>query len=312
MKIQTVAIIGAGAIGGYFIWGLYEKLGGGLWVIAENERAERLKKNGIKINGRNYNLNVKTPEEARGADLLLVCTKYSGLEDACLYAKKIVTENTIVMSLMNGVDSEERLADAVGAEHIVYSMMRISSEHKNDEIIFDGAAAPGLFYGEAGQSIPSERMDCIRELLEDTPVNHHQCEDIVREIWDKFALNVSNNLPQAIINCGIGAYDDSEYAMNIYMGLKKEVVAIAAAKGIVISSEPDNSCKKGIVTKDARYSTLQDIDAKRHTEVDMFAGTVVKLGKKLGIPTPYNEFAYNAIKAIEERNDGKFDYSDIQ
>ena len=60
--------------------------------------------------------------------------------------------------------------------------------------------------------------------------------------------------------------------------------------------------------KAARYSTLQDLDAGRHTEVDMFAGAMVRMGKELGIATPYNEYTYNAIKAIEERNDGKFNY----
>lgn len=58
----------------------------------------------------------------------------------------------------------------------------------------------------------------------------------------------------------------------------------------------------------ARYSTLQDIDMKRHTEIDMFSGAVIKMGKELGIPTPYNEYTYHLIKALEEKNDGKFDY----
>ena len=58
----------------------------------------------------------------------------------------------------------------------------------------------------------------------------------------------------------------------------------------------------------ARYSTLQDLDAGRHTEVDMFAGAVVRMGRELGIPAPYNEFTYHMIKALEEKNDGKFDY----
>lgn len=76
----------------------------------------------------------------------------------------------------------------------------------------------------------------------------------------------------------------------------------------MISKEADDSLAKGIVSKAARYSTLQDLDAKRHTEIDMFAGIIVEMGKELGIATPYNEFAYNVIKAIEEKNDGKFDY----
>ena len=58
----------------------------------------------------------------------------------------------------------------------------------------------------------------------------------------------------------------------------------------------------------ARYSTLQDLDAERHTEIDMFSGALIRMGKELGIPTPYNEYTYHMIKALEEKNDGLFDY----
>lgn len=64
MKINTVAILGAGAVGGYFIRGLSEKLKDNLWVIADNSRKERLKREGININGKNHRLNIQTPKEA--------------------------------------------------------------------------------------------------------------------------------------------------------------------------------------------------------------------------------------------------------
>lgn len=63
------------------------------------------------------------------------------------------------------------------------------------------------------------------------------------------------------------------------------------------------------VRPSARYSTLQDLDAGRHTEIEMFSGALIRMGRELGIPTPYNEFAYHMIKALEEKNDGRFDYS---
>ena len=77
MKIKTVAIIGAGAIGSYFIAGLTEKLGDDLWIVAEGERKERLEKNGIVINDQKYDLHVKTPEEAKCVDLLKMCIRDS-------------------------------------------------------------------------------------------------------------------------------------------------------------------------------------------------------------------------------------------
>lgn len=308
MKIDTTAILGAGAVGGYFIWGLSEKLKENLWVIADGNRKERLKSEGIDINGEKFKLNIRTPKEARGADLLLISTKYGALNDILDDVETIVDDHTIVLSLLNGIDSEEIIGKRIGMEHMVYSMMKISSERKGDRITFNGDVTLGLFYGEAGQKDPSERMKAIAGLLDGTAIHYHMCEDIIREIWCKFALNISCNQPQAILGCGAGAYDDSVYAAHLCQKLKDEVAAVAMAKGIDIGTSDIEGTRRSASAKAARYSTLQDLDAGRHTEVDMFAGTVVRMGKELGIPTPYNEFTYHVIKALEEKNDGKFDY----
>ena len=91
--------------------------------------------------------------------------------------------------------------------------------------------------------------------------------------------------------------------------LRKELEAVALAKGIDISIVEGSSGRGSAVLPTARYSTLQDIDAKRHTEIDMFSGALMRMGKELGIPTPYNEYTYHMIKAIEEKNDGRFNYN---
>ena len=106
---------------------------------------------------------------------------------------------------------------------------------------------------------------------------------------------------------------------NIPMVKKQTIVALvenpslyedtSSAKGIDISKAAASSGHGSAVPPSARYSTLQDLDAGRHTEIDMFSGALVRMGRELGIPTPYNEYTYHMIKALEEKNDGKFDYS---
>lgn len=242
MKINTVAIIGAGAIGAYFVWGLTDKLKDNLWVIADGERKERLEAQGLMINNKNHKLNVKTPDEAKGVDLLLVATKYGALRSILDDVAKIVDDHTIVMSLLNGVDSEEILSERIDKKQIVYSLMKIASQRVGNEIRFDGPSTLGVYFGEENNgTLDNNNTDRIKALVD-------------------------------------------------------------------ISESESASAKGSKSSKSARYSTLQDIDAKRHTEVDMFAGAMVRMGKELGIATPYNEYTYNVIKAIEERNDGKFDY----
>ena len=126
---------------------------------------------------------------------------------------------------------------------------------------------------------------------------------------DKFRLNVCNNLPQAILGAGVGCYRDSSHMQAIREGLRQELEAIAAAKGIDMSKADTSSSRGSAVPPSARYSTLQDLDAGRHTEIDMFSGALIRMGQELGIPTPYNTYTYHMIKALEEKNDGKFDYS---
>ncbi len=304
MKINTVAIIGAGAVGAYFIAGLTERLGDRLMVIAEGARAKRLAREGIIVNDRQIALNVRTPEEAGKVDLVIVSVKYGALQEILPMIEALTGEHTTVMSVLNGVDSEEIIAKRIGEEHMIYSVMKIASR-RTGQIRYNPDITLGVFFGEK-DGVLSERILAIRDLFEGTPVNYHIRENIMQEIWYKYALNVSRNIPQAILCCGYGAYTLSEYVASISARMREEVVRVAAAKGIDIS-DPDNPAGKNLeLPADARFSTLQDLDAKRPTEIDMFCGTMVRLGRELGVETPFNEFALYAVKALEEKNRGVF------
>ena len=309
MKVQTVAVLGAGAVGSYVIWGLAEKLGIRLGVLAEGERAARLKANGIGINGRTYRPEVWAPEEAHGVDFLVVCLKYGALPGAMDSIRKAVGEHTVVMSLMNGVDSEELIAAQVGAVHVLPALIKVASHRTEDGVRFDPETTIGIIYGELTAPFDSDRVQAVRALFADTGIHFRVTEHIREEIWSKFRLNVCNNLPQAILGAGVGCYSDSAHIKAISDGLRRELEAIASAKGIDLSKAAAASTHGSTVPPTARYSTLQDLDAGRHTEIDMFSGALMRMGRALGIPTPYNEYTYHMIKALEEKNDGLFDYT---
>lgn len=308
MKIQSVAVLGAGAVGSYVIWGLSERKDIKLGVIAEDERAGRLKK-GCRINDVTYHPDVWTPQEAHGVDLLIVCLKYGALPGALESIRAIVGENTIVMSLMNGVDSEDIIAEAIGASHMIYSVIKVASHKEDDGYYFVPETTIGIIFGELQAPYDSERVQAIEALLADTGIHYRSTKFAQEEMWSKFRLNVCNNLPQAILGAGVGCYTDSEHMKAISDGLRRELEAVAAAKGIDMSKIEASSKHGSPVRASAKFSTLQDIEAGRHTEIDMFSGALMRMGKELGIPTPYNEYTYHMIKALEEKNDGRFDYS---
>lgn len=305
MKIETVALLGAGAVGAYFIWGLSERLGDNFCVVAKGERKERLENGGLVINGKQYTLNVKEPGETKNVDLLLVSSKQDALEDAVEDMKSMVGENTIVISLLNGVTSEEMIGNAIGMEHMLYAVMRIASVRNGNQITFSPENTAGVFVGEKGMKDPTERVLAVEELFKDTGVRYHFSEDIIADMWRKYAGNISQNLPQAIIGVGFQAYIDSEHVNHIARCLWKEVAQVANAKGVFLSEEFE--LFQG-PAKNARFSTLQDLDSGRHTEIEMFAGEMIHMGKECQVAVPYCEYTYHLIKALEEKNDGKFEY----
>lgn len=250
-----------------------------------------------------------SPQEAKGVDLLIVALKYGALPGALASIREAVGPNTTVMSLMNGVDSEKIIAGAIDSKQILPALIKIASHHDGNGVRFNPEKTIGIVFGEAQAPFESERVLAIEALMRSADIHIRHTDCINEEIWCKFRLNVCNNLPQAVIGAGLGCYRDSEHMRAIKEGLRRELEDIAAAKGIDMSKCPASSGRGSAVPPSVRYSTLQDLDAGRHTEIDMFSGALMAMGKELGIPTPYNEYTYHIIKALEEKNDGLFDYS---
>ena len=254
MKIKTVAVLGAGAVGSYVIWGLSNRKDIRLGVIVEGERAERMKK-GCIINGITYHPEVWTPQEANGTDLLLVALKYGALPGALESIRTITGEHTTVMSLMNGVDSEEIIAKEIGAAHILYALIKVASHKEGNGYCFNPETTIGIIFGELTAPYQSERVQAIEDLFADTGLHYRATEYIKEEMWCKFRLNVSNNLPQPVLGAGVGCYRDSMHMKEISNKLREELEAIAAAKGIDIRKADDSSSHGSAVPPSARYST---------------------------------------------------------
>lgn len=296
--IKNVVLLGAGAVGSYIIQGLKEYPN--FYVAAGKERYETLKREGRFINGEQIKLQVKKPDELEDVDLLIVAVKYNALKNCLNDIAQIVSKNTLVMSLLNGVDSEEIIGERIGEEHMVYSLIKIASRRTSDQVNFQLPEGEnmGIFY---------EKNAKLEEFFSKTSLCTHPVEDIKKAIWNKFALNISENLPQAILSCGIEAYRKSAHVAYISSKLREEVIMVAAAYGVHMDplegKSPDFIYE---MNPDARYSTLQDLDAGRQTEIDMFSGTLNRLAEKKGLRTPYNDMVYHLIKALEEKNAGVF------
>ena len=125
-----------------------------------------------------------------------------------------------------------------------------------------------------------------------------------RSLWLKFMLNIATNQPSAILNMTFGQMQKNKNFQNFYIKIMEEVLQIARAEGVQDTETmiPEAIEAFNKMSPDGKTSMLQDIEAGRKTEVEMFAGTVIELGQKYNIPTPYNHILKDMIEIIEKNN----------
>jgi 2-dehydropantoate 2-reductase len=309
-EIRTVSLIGLGAIGCFLASHLGHLLGSDLRVIAGGSRRERLEREGVIVNGVRHHFNIVSPEENCGQnypDLAIIITKFPALPQALEDMRNQIGPDTLIMAPLNGVEAEDKVAEVFGWDNLLYSLAKVSVVMKDGCASFNPKAAR-IEMGEKHNETMSPRVQAVKELFERAGIRTVVPEDMERAIWYKYMCNVSENQSAAVLGIPFGAWSVSADANFIREELMREVIAIARKKGISLS-ERDMEKQASIlrdVPPENKPSTLQDIEAGRKTEVEMFGGTIIRMGRELGVPTPYNEMFYHGIKVLEQKNEGLF------
>ena len=303
-KIKKISLIGLGAMGSFFAPRLEKAYGEGFRIIADGERKKRLETEGVTINGVNYRFPVITPQtEGDKADLILIGVKGYALEQAIQDIRNQVGEHTLILSLLNGVDSEEKLEAVYGEEHVLYAFMRMSIVMKDGKADFDPYWGK-IHFGEKIEQEYSERVLRVKEVFDCADIPYEIEEDMRKGIWFKYMCNIGENLTCALLGIPFGVYRNNEDANWLRRNAMREVAAIAQRKGIDIGEKEIALQEETVKTipYENKLSTLQDLEAGKRTEIEMFAGTVIRMGRELGVPTPINEVLYHGIRVLEEKN----------
>ena len=276
MEMKNAALIGLGAMGVFFAPRMEEHLGReNFCVIAGGERKKRLEEQGVTVNGKNYRFPVCEPENGEPKDLIIMAVKDMGLSQALQDICRFVGERTQILCVMNGVESEEKVAAAYGWEHTLYSYMRVSIVMKDGKADFDPYWGK-VHFGEARNEELTERVKAVQEVFERCDIPYEVDKDMVWGLWFKYMCNVGENLTCALLGIPFGAYGVSQAASSIRWAAMKEVQAVAEAKGIHISDEVMRGQDQTLLTipYQNKPSTLQDLEAGRKTEIEMFAGSL--------------------------------------
>jgi len=310
-QIKTVALIGLGGIGCSLSRELCRAVGyENFRVIAGGARRERLKQQGVTINGENCHFQIVSPgEQTTAADLVIVTVKFGGLVQAIQDIAGQVGENTIILPFLNGISAEEMIAEVYGWEHVIYGMVRRAVLMRNGVCTYD----PNLgtyYFGEADNHAISDRVARVQELFDRAGLHYKNPDDMIRIKWAKYMANVSENQSAAILGIPYAAwYEDGNDANWIREASCREVIAVAQRLGVDLGE--DDLIRQREMAKCVpawgKPSTLQDIEAGRPTEVEMFSGTLSRLGRECGVPTPISDLFYHMIRVLEQKNAGAWD-----
>lgn len=307
-EIKTVALVGLGAIGAFVAPRLKEQLGDQFRVIAGGARRERLENNGVFINDVNYKFHIVDPKEQTGyADFAIFATKNTQLDQAILDMKHQIGPDTIVMSLLNGVTSEEKMKEAYYKEKVLTTIIRLPSLNQGGRITYPEKKGK-ISFGEERNEVLSEQVKAVKQLFDQAGISYEIPKDMLKTMWMKYMTNVSENQTCAILGTPYKGFAVSQHIEYIRENSAREVIAVAQKKGINLTEEDLIAHQEYIhnLIPHGKPSTLQDIEAGKKTEVETFAGDMIRMGKELGVPTPYNEIFYHMICALEEKNEGKF------
>jgi 2-dehydropantoate 2-reductase len=309
--IERVLIVGSGAVGAAIASIISENVPGSVSVLADGERFERYSRDGFIVNGKTYHFPVVSPVSSHSQfDLIIVAVKHHHLPEAIQQMKAHVGTNTSILSLMNGISSEEQLGAQFGAgpgapEGAMlppYAMiLGIDAVRIGNETRF--ASTGRIFFGEATNNMAalSPRIQRIARFFDKAHVPYEVPENMLRALWFKFMINVGVNQASAILRAPYRLFQTNPNAKAVMETLQREVIALSQAMGINLNEQDLVNWEKTLagLHPDNLTSMCQDVLANRKTEIEMFAGTVVQLGKQYKVPTPANELVFHLIKAME-------------
>jgi 2-dehydropantoate 2-reductase len=299
--LKNVYLSGLGAVGATYASLFYDKGKHSIKVIVDEERFSRYQRDCIHLNGKRYDFDYVLPQQAsEPADLIIIAVKGGQLQESIDNIRPFVGRDTILMSLLNGISSEDVLEQAFGQEKILHAFcVATDAVREGTRIQFSkyGQIVFGDHYDRH-----SEKVEAVKALFDSNNVPYRVPNDIRREQWWKFMMNVGINQLSAILRASYGVFTDIEEAQKLLFMACREVLPIASREGITLTEEDI----AGFIpifkqlAPDSKTSMLQDVEAGRKTEVESFALAVIALGKKHGIPTPVNDVLYYMIRTIEK------------
>ena len=308
---KKIAVIGIGGVGGY-VAGMLAKAYPHVTMVARGARGESIRENGLVLHSDYKGEIVAKPErvvpvrEMGQQDYIFICVKNYSLEDVCENIRDMVTDDTVIIPVMNGVDPGEKIRSLIGRGTVVDSLIYTVAFANADFSISQQDTFTWLCIGiknaDQGQQ---EKVTQVAEILKGADIDYKDDGDIEVEIWRKYILNCAFNVMTAFYDNTIGELRRDPVKAQQYETLVWEAASVGRAKGVALTDEHIQEVihKFRHVHADNATSSLQrDFQiCKKQTELETFSVYIVQDAQRLGVSIPLSEEMYQGLKAKAEK-----------
>ena len=299
---MKIAVMGAGAIGGYF-GGRLAKAGFDVSFIARGAHLDVIRKNGLKVLSPlgDFTIHPATvtddPAEVGPVDVILFMVKNYDTLRAAEQIRPLVGPDTAIIPFQNGVEARAMLSNVLGARHVLGGVAFIPASIQEPGVIKHNAELAKLVFGEFEKQITPRALSFL-DALEKAGVTGEIPADISMVLWSKLMFLTSMSAINCITRQPVGLVQSDGETIALYMDAMREVAAVAAANGVSLGEEAiaNNMALAKSFPPNNKTSMFQDLEAGRRLEIDYLSGAVVRLGREKGIETPIHRTAWVAIK----------------
>ncbi len=301
---MKIAIIGTGGVGGYY-GGLLAKDGHEVTFLARGAHLAAIQGRGLQVKSIFGDFTISParatddPERIGPVDLIIFCVKTYDTDEVARRMSTLLTQNTTVLSLQNGIDAHERLGKYAGPERVIGGATWISAAIEAPGVIKQLSQFRRVVIGEMDGKI-SARVQAIFEAFKKTGITVEISQDIRKTLWTKFVFIATASCFGALTRLSMGDWRSQPETRLQIIGLMKEVQAVGIASGVNLDADV---AEKSLAFLDSSAAHLKpsmqvDVEAGKQFELDSLVGVICQKGREEGIPTPVADMIYACLLPV--------------
>jgi len=305
---MKIGIIGIGAVGGY-ISAMLCKSKENVYVIGKGQAVNLIKENGFTLRSEAAGNFVTFPtlvtddaNEAGIMDIVFVCVKGYSLRAAAKAISPMVDDHTLVVPIINGVNGGSKLYSYLGKGKVAEAVMYISSKIEVDGIIKHTSKNTKIVISSnKNRSIHKRYLEKVYNVLTKADIRCEVRKDAEAAAWNKYVFNCAFNVTDSYYDVRVKGILEDRMKFETFCNVVKECEEVGRAKGIDLHKDiyenSINNLKK--LSRKSISAMHRDVALGKKFELELFCGDLCRMGRDVGVPTPYTQKAYEKLKVLQ-------------